>query len=227
MASGRGGGMSAGQVVLVTFGFLVASFLVFVFGMWVGKDIAERRLAQEERVFRAPIVQPTLAAEPRAAVPPTLAAAMPQSSTPAPVFQLPGEIRTSTPQPFASTPTPTLNLVVLSPVRTVPRPPATPTSIALLPDMGGATPPAQSGDEWADAGWTVQVTATTDAAGAEAIAARLRSRGYDAYTVKAPARGQVWHRVRIGRFATKTEAQQVEQRLKSVEKMSGAFVTAR
>jgi cell division septation protein DedD len=86
------------------------------------------------------------------------------------------------------------------------------------------TPPE---DEWADAGWTVQVTATTDAATAEAIAARLRSRGYEAYAIKAPARGQLWYRVRVGRFATRAEAQQLEQRLKTVENLSAAFVTAR
>lgn len=224
MASARAGGMSAGQVVLVTFGFLLASFFVFIFGMWVGKDIAERRLAQEERVFRAPIVRPTAAAE-AAVVAPTVQARPAAMGTPAPLFQLPGEVRTSTPAAAVPTPTATLNLVVLPPAQVPTRAVPTPLPQAALP--GGTEAATPSSDEWADAGWTVQVTATTDPAGAEAIAARLRSRGYDAYTIKAPARGQIWHRVRVGRFATKAEAQDVEQRLKSIEKLSGAFVTAR
>jgi cell division septation protein DedD len=224
MASARTGGMSAGQVVLVTFGFLLASFLVFIFGMWVGKDIAERRLAQEERVFRAPISRPTASAE-VAAAPPTLPAQPVSAATPAPVFQLPGEARTATPLLAPPTPTATLNLVVLSPAPTAARPQPTLPPLATIP--GAVDEPTPPADEWADAGWTVQVTATTDPAGAEAIAARLRSRGYDAYTIKAPARGQIWHRVRVGRFATKAEAQTVEQRLKTVEKLTGAFVTAR
>lgn len=215
MASGRGGGMSAGQVVLVTFGFLLASFLVFIFGMWVGKDIAERRLAQEERVFRAPMARPTqIGSGVQESAPSGIEPLVP-GGTPTPVFQLPIEAaRTATAMPFPHTATPTIHLVVLTPAKTAPR--AMPTPLQ--------TP---SGEEWADAGWTVQVTATTDAANAEAIATRLRSRGYDAYTLKAPNRGQVWYRVRVGRYASRAEAQEMESRLKTVESLSGAFVTAR
>lgn len=217
MASGRGGGMGAGQVVLVTFGFLIASFLVFVFGTWVGKDLAERRLAQEERVFRAPIVPPT--AEPTRPEASSLAAD-PGRRTPTPAFQLP-LARTSTPVVVPPTQTPTLTLYVVTPA-------APPTSaMPPVPTPPPAFGPAPGGEEWADAGWTVQITATTDAAAAEAIAARLRSRGYDAYTVKAPARGELWHRVRVGRFATRSEAQEIEQRLRTVENLRDAFVTAR
>lgn len=223
MAAGRGGGMSAGQVVLVTFGFLIASFLVFIFGMWVGKDIAERRLAQEERVFHAPIVRPTdpaaaVAQAPAAAVqPPGGVQPLLPGGTPSPAsaFQLPGEGPRNSPTLPHPTATPTLNFVVLTPAKTaVQRTAPTPLQ-------------SPSAEEWADAGWTVQVTATTDAANAEAIAARLRSRGYDAYTIKAPNRGQLWYRVRVGRFATRAEAQQTESKLKTVESLSGAFVTAR
>lgn len=219
MASGRGGGMGAGQVVLVTLGFLIASFLTFVFGTWVGKDLAERRLAQEERVFRAPIVPPTIAAAVAEPSPAVVAGA--PRSTPAPAFQLPQE---RSPTPFAvPTPTATLVFQVL--------PAATPTRVAAaLPQVPTPPPalgPGGRGEEWADAGWTVQITATTDAAAAEAIAARLRSRGYEAYTVKAPARGELWHRVRVGRFATRSEALGMEERLRNVENLRDAYVTAR
>jgi len=211
--------MSAGQVVLVTFGFLIASFLVFIFGMWVGKDIAERRLAQEERVFRAPIARPTSGVPPMAAQEPRPAGGaapfVPPGAAAPSAFQLPGEAKPSTPTPdvLRPTPTATLNLVLLTPAKTMQR--------------AAPTPLQSPGEEWADAGWTVQVTATTDAANAEAIAARLRSRGYDAYTIKAPNRGQMWYRVRVGRFNTRAEAQETESRLRTVESLSGAFVTAR
>ena len=46
---------------MLIFGFLLASALIFLFGIWVGRDVAERRLAQEERVVRVPVpVQPTV-----------------------------------------------------------------------------------------------------------------------------------------------------------------------
>ncbi len=86
--------------------------------------------------------------------------------------------------------------------------------------------PRDSNDEWADAGWTVQVSATTDVSEATAIAARLKAKGYEAYTVRAPLRGQTWYRVRVGSFTNRDRAKETEQRLKA-EGMVNAYVTAR
>jgi cell division septation protein DedD len=60
----------------------------------------------------------------------------------------------------------------------------------------------------------VQVSATTDQEQAAAIAARLRRQGYDAYTLESPMRGQTLYRVRVGRFASRERAQEMEGRLK-------------
>src|SRR5262245_66079289 len=108
MAAKRESGMSAGQVVLVTFGFLLASFLVFIFGMWVGKDIAERRLAQEERVFRAPMNRPTPAPAGVQQLGPAGIEPLVPAGTPSPPqrFQLPGEVRPPTPEMARPTATP-------------------------------------------------------------------------------------------------------------------------
>src|SRR5437016_11646619 len=51
-------GLGYGQTFLIIFGFLMTSGLIFLFGIWVGRDVAERRLVQEERVVRAPIAPP-------------------------------------------------------------------------------------------------------------------------------------------------------------------------
>ena len=37
-------GLGYGQVFLLIFGFLITSGLIFLFGIWVGRDVAERRL---------------------------------------------------------------------------------------------------------------------------------------------------------------------------------------
>src|SRR5713101_7823487 len=59
-------GLGFGQIFLIVFGFLIASALIFLFGIWVGRDVAERRLAQEERVVRLPVpVQPTAKETPK------------------------------------------------------------------------------------------------------------------------------------------------------------------
>ena len=51
-------GLGYGQIFLLIFGFLFTSGIIFLFGIWVGRDVAERHLAQEERVVRAPIQAP-------------------------------------------------------------------------------------------------------------------------------------------------------------------------
>ncbi len=57
-------GLTYAQVFLLVVGFGFASGVIFLFGLWVGRDIAERRLAQEERIVRLPVpAQPTPAQE--------------------------------------------------------------------------------------------------------------------------------------------------------------------
>ena len=38
-------GLGLGQLFALIFGFLITSALIFLFGIWVGRDITERRLA--------------------------------------------------------------------------------------------------------------------------------------------------------------------------------------
>ena len=42
-----------------------------------------------------------------------------------------------------------------------------------------------------------------------------KAKGYDAYTVQAPMRGQTWYRVRVGRFSNRDKAKELEKRLKA------------
>jgi DedD protein len=88
-----------------------------------------------------------------------------------------------------------------------------------------ATAPTQTEKEWADAGWTVQVNATTNVQQATEMARKLRTKGYEAYTVQAPMRGQTWYRVRVGRFANREQAKELESRLRSSEHLDNAYVT--
>lgn len=212
MPSGKSSGLSLGQVVAVTLGFLVASCVIFVFGMWVGKDLAERRLAQEERVIRGPIARATPA----------------DGDVRDPDITIYDRLRQ------AATPTIwSYALVVTVP----PQPTRTPTS-APLPTRAGRTPTRavprsvalegqSDASDWADAGWTVQVSSSTDPADAERLAARLKAKGYDAYTLRAPMRGRTWHRVRVGHFRSREEAAAMERRLKQREGLASAYVAAR
>lgn len=217
---GDSSGLGIGQVFALIFGFLITSGLIFLFGIWVGRDVAERRLAQEERVVRVPIpVQPTPKEGDQ------------ESDVDLAFYQRLKEKAyqrlQETPVAVAATATATPTQVALAqvatatraPTRVVEKPTPRPTPIA----EAKKPMPAERMDEWADAGWTVQVNATTSVQEATEMARGLRAKGYDAYTVQAPMRGQTWYRVRVGRFSTHDKAKEVEVRLKK-DGMENAYV---
>ncbi|HVM96712.1 MAG TPA: SPOR domain-containing protein [Candidatus Acidoferrales bacterium] len=230
-------GLTYTQVFLLVIGFGVASGLIFLFGMWVGRDLAERRLAQEERIVRQPV--PALPTQPPEEVKEQdvdrafyerlkdkaverLQEASKVGSPSVTPFAI-GQVATAVPLAATTTPHATSRPTAVPTIRTVTVQSPKPTPTARV----HPTPAAEgSANEWADAGWTVQINATTDPEQARGLAARLRSKGYDAYTVQAPARGQVtWYRVRVGRFKSRDRAVEMEERLKSEEKLEDSFVT--
>jgi cell division septation protein DedD len=64
----------------------------------------------------------------------------------------------------------------------------------------------------------VQVAALRERAEAEGIARRLVARGYDAYVVDPQPGGVAVYRVRVGRFADRSEAERVMRRLAQEER---------
>ncbi|HYD50216.1 MAG TPA: SPOR domain-containing protein, partial [Terriglobales bacterium] len=54
----------------------------------------------------------------------------------------------------------------------------------------------------------------------------LRRMGYQAFTAQTSQGGSVSYRVRVGRFASREEAEAVERRLKQDPRFSSAYVTA-
>jgi cell division septation protein DedD len=210
-------GLGYGQVFVLIFGFLLASALIFLFGIWVGRDVAERRLAQEERVVRVPVpAQPTVTEEAK------------EHDVDLAFYQKLKEKAYQRLQETATIGAPTAARVieVTTPTATAARVVAKPT-----PPRPTAVPHAKSpevpprGDDWADAGWTVQVNATTNPSQATELARKLKAKGYDAYTVQAPMRGQNWFRVRVGRFSNRDKAKELEKRLKTTEGLENAYVT--
>jgi len=75
--------------------------------------------------------------------------------------------------------------------------------------------------------WAVQVKADTDAAASLNLVKKLIDQGYDAYIAKTTLNGQAWYRVRVGRFARKKEAEELQEILKSKEGFSEAFAVIR
>jgi len=209
-------GMGIGQLFFVIFGFLITSALIFLFGIWVGRDYTERRLAQEERIVRVPVpAQPTTKPD---AKPADVDLAFYEQLKEKAVQRLQQTAGAASPtagrEAQRVTPTP-------EPQRVAQKTPRVPTP-APQPKRSTAS---EHADEWADAGWTVQVNATTNPQQATDLAQTLKSKGYDAYTLQAPVRGQIWYRVRVGRFSSHDKAKQLEARLRSTEGLENAYVT--
>ncbi len=203
MATRRKSGLGVGQVLTLTFGFLLASVIIFVFGVWVGRDVSRQR----EREDRPVVV---VEAEPIGASPtetvgfvddpidrPDVRPTRPRFIPTATASARPPATRTSTRPPRKSKPTA--------------QPKPTGTAVVSKP-----TPAPK-------AMWTVQAAATNDQVQALVSARQLRTQGYEASTMQEEVGGTTWYRVQVGKFKDKREAQKVADRLRA-KGMEAAFV---
>jgi len=203
-------GLTYGQVFILIFGFMVASAVIFFFGFLVGQRRTEWLLAREERVVR------------REMPPAPTPGEQPLQGTVDRAFyeNMKEKAYRRLQEATAATPT---TIQVAQGTR------LTPTARTADRPTEATPPPRRtegaSAGEWADAGWTVQVNSTTNPQQARELARGLKSKGYDAYTVQAPVRGQTWYRVRVGRFTSRDKAREMESRLKTREGMENAYVT--
>jgi septal ring-binding cell division protein DamX len=194
------------QVIWLTLGGVVALCLVFALGVLVGRRAASFAptpavadpIAQvdaagdlhEELTFYDKLTEPA----PAKRSPPKRIAAAPAEPNAAPELD-------EAPEPNAA-PKPTPAPVAEPPVAASPAPAApTPASedAAIRDALAGG--PAKPGD------YTIQVSAYQSMAEAQAYKASLERRGFKPYIVTGHVRGRgVWYRVRLGRFASESQA---------------------
>lgn len=225
MARRGSAGIGYGQAFLLVFGFLVASVIIFLFGMWVGRDLTERRLADEPVHRMAVPARPTPGGSGEEVgkdfYENLKTKAYEQLQTPvAPTAEAPTEPSATPPRPSTPTravPTRPAPVATNTAPPKPPTPPRAPTSPPAAPTAGGSSQGPV---------WTVQVGATMNSSEALEMMLRLRAQGFAAYTVQAPLRGQTWYRVRVGRFTSRDEARDVEARLRQTGEFQGAYVTS-
>jgi len=197
MAERRGAGLTFGQLITLTFGFLLASLFIFVFGFWVGHDLADQRALRQRQALRVP-----MASVPTAVV----VAAQPPAAALAPAA-LPTRV------PVAATATP-LRLVATATEIQVVRATATPLRVAAK------SPTAAGGN------FTVQAYATNDTVRAIMLARTLRAKGYEATTGEKKVGSVTWYTVKVGRFRDRGSAKAMESKLRDVEGLEAASVVA-
>jgi len=76
-----------------------------------------------------------------------------------------------------------------------------------------------------ESAWTVQVGAGIKKSLVEEQVAQLKAKGYESYMVETERDGQIWYRVRVGRFKTRGEAEALRENLASRKAYRSLFIT--
>jgi cell division septation protein DedD len=222
---------SRGQMVLLGAAFTLASLIIFVLGVFVGKELEGRKFVkQDEPLVKIPI-------KPSAAEP-----------SPAPAVPSKNEITFNDSPPKQA---------VAAVAADEPRATAKPAKVAKAEakESAGAKreePPAVKVSdknsekaapaletakkietvETADSRnsgsvWRAQVNAFPDERSAKQIVDRLKNKGYNAYVTEVENRGKNWYRVSVGKYNSREEADKMAELLRNKENYPKAFAASR
>jgi septal ring-binding cell division protein DamX len=244
------------QLVVVTAGFVLVGFLVFLLGIVVGQGIEERKLLkQEEPLVKVPIQPPTANAKPGEGAPAkddqltfydTLgkgAGAPPAKETPPlekpvnlkPVPETPPETKEAkaakTPAadapPAAKESKTAKTALDAAPAQKKEVKEAAEKPAAEKLELASKSGEGEKGKADAVRVWTVQVNAFPDERSAQRLVERLKQKGYDAYVVTANFNGHDWYRVRVGHFPARAQAKELVEQLQTKENFTKAMAVSR
>lgn len=208
--------LSGKQLVFLFMAVTVVSVVIFLCGVLVGRGV-QARTATAADATPAVLEEPADPTAPGASP----SAAVPVGPTTVPDLGYQGRLESNAP-PAEKLVKPTDPPPAPAPAKTPPRGDPTATVPAATPVASGkaaATPAAPSAAfvEPKGDGFAIQVAALSGRAEAEAVAARLKAKGYAAY-VQASLPGQPsGYKVRVGKFKARTEAEQVATKLEREE----------
>ena len=217
---------SRGQLLLLAGAFALASLIIFLLGIVVGRGIEERKLAKpEEPLIRIPVKPSTQssgsAGGAQAKEELTFYDTLGKSSREAPALEekaaeLKEAAKASKPEPKE--------------IKPQVREKATSTSVKGEEKPGlhrSNLPPAAHHVEPNDSAktWYVQVNAFPDEKSGQIWVDRLKNKGYNAYLAEGRNQGKLWYRVRVGRYSSREEAEKIAEVLKSKENFTKAFAT--
>lgn len=97
-----------------------------------------------------------------------------------------------------------------------PTPQPTPGAVEDVPSLTVQQPHGLPGPPPGATGFTVQMAAYDDTEQARSLIEALRSKSYEAFHMEAEVDGRTWHRVRVGIYATREEADEAVKRLEGV-----------
>lgn len=212
--------LSGKQLVFLFMAVTVVSVVIFLCGVLVGRGVQVRTPLTAAGASPAPATEEP--ADPTAPVTPVPDAPPGPTKTPDLGFQDRLEAKGAPPEQLTTRPSnPTL-----PPAKAPAREAATPTAPTTGP---AATPPAPAPaapvapevskiyPEPRGDGFAIQVAALTGRSEAEAVASRLKAKGYAVYLVSALPGQPAGFKVRVGKFKARAEAETIATRLEREE----------
>lgn len=223
---------SRGQMILLGAAFTLASLIIFMMGVFVGKGIEGRKLLKnDEPLVKIPI-RPGAAetnaptAQPKNEI--TFNESLPKSpvTPPAPEEQpkaaksgekvAKAEIKEAS-GGARTEPGRTKNANNKSEKSATTEPASKKNQVAAEP--------IERKDE--NQTWRAQVNAFPDERSAKQIVERLKIKGYNAYVSEVQNRGKNWYRVSVGKFSSRDEADKMVELLRTKENFPKAFAATR
>lgn len=210
--------LSGKQLVFLFMAVTVVSVVIFLCGVLVGRGVQTRATAAAAAGPQAPAAEdapdPTASSAVPGAPPaePTKATGLGYQErlegAAAPAEKLAARTETSVARPPAAATPREAPAVQGAPAPAAVASPSGPPAR----DAASAVFPEPKGD-----GFAIQVAALTGRAEAEAVAARLKGKGYAVYLVPALAGQPAGFRVRVGKFKARAEAEKIAERLERDE----------
>lgn len=217
MANPRPDGLGFLDRLVILVAWLASCGVVFVIGYYVGKDAVPASAGIQPGVIQVPVAGvPAAPEEPRDGDGGTFYESLGRQTGTTPSAPAPRPVPTTVPVREAAARATTTIAVPSRPSTThVPAPPALapPTTVAV-PRPPTTLPPVAAGGAVGGRSWTLYVSPTRDRFEAERQRAALRAAGYEARVVRMQRDGDVWYRVRAGRYGTEAAAEQARRDLR-------------
>jgi DedD protein len=222
---------SRGQMVLLGAAFTLASLIIFVLGVFVGKVIEGRKFVkQDEPLVKIPI-------KPSAAEPSPAPAAPSKNEitfNDSPPKQAVAAVAADEPRATAKPEKVAKAEAKESAGAKREEPPAVKVSDKKSEKAAPAVETAKKIEtvETADSRnsgsvWRAQVNAFPDERSAKQIVDRLKNKGYNAYVTEVENRGKNWYRVSVGKYNSREEADKMAELLRNKENYPKAFAASR
>jgi septal ring-binding cell division protein DamX len=202
--------ISATGVMLLAIATMVASGIVFLLGIYVGKGMVEQRLAQESRVVRLPVPTPSAGGGGKG------------DEVDVTFWDKLGKGEATPPPAAAPSPTVAETPLRVSPLGATPAPPQTEHKVEAPPAPAPTRPPPAVVE---GGSFQIQVNAMADKARADELVHDLKSLGYAPFISPARVGDKTLYRVRVGNLPSAEAAKQAVTRLRE-QGYPNAFLAA-